>query len=246
MLRTRTFTLCVFACWGFAVQVDAASSKVSGQASQRGEATVKAADAAATADHATEASAEVRTATAEELQAIRQRGSQAKAKARAEAEAKLNSAARELEQQVAAKGEAAVTARLAGEFGMSEDALLRSKQAFAVSWGEILIAHTLQANAEIQLTVQQMLGLRAEGLGWGQIAAGLGFELSHVVEAVRAETKVALGRSQADGKVAVIRGSKLDAGANTNAAVRAGNTGARVGATVGGSVAPGLPSVKPF
>ncbi len=248
MSRTSFLSVCMLACLVLASFAHAGSGTVSGQANQQTEAAAKAGETetSAKAGVSTSTSAEVRAATEQELQAVRQRGAATKAKARAQAEAKLNAAAGDVEKAVTtAKGEADVTARLASEFGLTAAALVAEKQALAVSWGEILIAHTLQANSETSVTVQQVVGLHGEGLGWGQIAAGLGFDLNHVVGAVQSETKVALGRAEPDGKVAVIRGSKLDVGANAKVGANAGTTNARVGASVGGSVTPALPAVKP-
>jgi hypothetical protein len=81
-----------------------------------------------------------------------------------------------------------------------------------------MIANSLAANATDGATVQQLLALKSEGRGWGEIAAGLGLELGSVVSGVQAETRVAKGLAKADARVAAMRGE----GART-----------RVGATVG-------------
>jgi hypothetical protein len=244
MSRACIFSFCIAAGLTVASAAHAASGTVTGQTSQGTDtaAKVEKTAASATATVAPTASVEVPVASDQELQVVRQRGAEAKADARAKAEAKLSAAARQLEKEVAVKGEADVAARLANELGLATEALTAERRTLGVSWSEVVIAHTLQANSEVGVTVQQVLGLRAEGLGWGQIAAGLGFDLGHAVRAVQSEVKVAVGRAKVDGQVAVIRGSKLDTGSSVKAGT---GTSAVPSAGVGASVGTPLPSVKP-
>jgi hypothetical protein len=67
------------------------------------------------------------------------------------------------------------------------------------------------------VTADQLLGLRQSGMGWGQIAAGLGLSLGKAMSAVSAESQVALGQARADGQVARIQGAGVQAGMNTAA-----------------------------
>ena len=240
MTRTSFLPVCMLACLVQAGFAHAGSGTVTSQANQQTGAAAKPGEAAAAAKAGVSTPAvspEVRSATEEELLAIRQRGAAVKAKASAAADAKLNAAARDVEKEVITK-EVDVTARLASEFGMTKESLVAEKQTLAISWGEVLIAHTLQANSSTPVTVPQVVALRGEGLGWAQIATGLGFELPQAVAAVQSETKVAVGHTPVDGKVAVIRGSKLDVSANTKA-------NPQVGASVGAGVTPPVPAVKP-
>ena len=77
--------------------------------------------------------------------------------------------------------------------------------------------------------------MQKTGMGWGEIAAGLGLNLGETVSAVQSEGKVAGGTVKADGKIAVAHGegakAGLGLGVKTNAATQAG--GAKVGATAG-------------
>jgi hypothetical protein len=157
-----------------------------------------------------------------ELQAIRQRGAEAKSEAQAAAEPKMSVAARDVEKKVEIKGEVEVAARLAKEFGLEQEAMVAEKQALGATWGELMVAHTLQANSQTPITVQQVLGLRAEGRGWGEIAAGLGFDVAQAVRAVENEAKVIVGKGKVDGKPAVIVGSKLDTKPKTSTAAGVG------------------------
>src|SRR6185503_7077581 len=120
-------------------------------------------------------------------------------------------------------GSTTVAGRLAAEFGMTTDELMSEHQAIGCSWGDLMIAHSLHANAGAEASVAQLIQLRREGTGWGQIAAGLGLKLGQVVSAVQAEGKVASGLAKPDGKVAVIRGdgTRASAGAGASAGVKA-------------------------
>jgi len=100
----------------------------------------------------------------------------------------------------AEKGQTAVTARLASEFGMTTEALLDEKAEHGLSWGEIMIAHTLLANSNAGVTLPDLMTLRSEGLGWGAIAFGLQFHLEDFEATIKAEGRVAMGLSKADGK----------------------------------------------
>ena len=102
------------------------------------------------------------------------------------------------------RGQTAVAARLASEFGLTVEALLDEKGKHGLSWGEMVIAHTLLANAKDKVTLLDLMSLRADGLGWGAIAYGLRFHLEDLEDAIKAEGRVAMGLSKPDGKAAVI------------------------------------------
>jgi len=107
--------------------------------------------------------------------------------------ARVNNAATE-------KGQTGLAARLASEFDMTTEALLAEKGEHGLSWGEIMIAHTLLANSGAAVTLADLMTLRAEGLGWGAIAFGLRFHLEDFEATIKAEGRVAMGLSQADAK----------------------------------------------
>ena len=244
MTRTSFLPICMLACLVLAGFAHAGSGTVNSQANQQTGAAAKTGEAAAVpmAGVSPPVSAEVRSATEEELQVIRQKGAAVKAKASAAADAKLNAASLDVEKEATTK-EVDVSTRLASEFGVTKESLVAEKQSLSVSWGEVLIAHTLQANSVVPVTVPQVVALRVEGLGWAQIAAGLGFGLPSAVAAVQSEVKVALGSTPADGKVAVIRGSKLDVSANTKPGTKSAK--APVSASVGAGLTPPVPAAKP-
>src|SRR5690349_6517290 len=176
-------------------------------------------------------------ASAEQMQQIEARGARVAAKTRARAEARLDKAASQVDAQ-ASHGEQQVASRLAADFGMSAEAMETEKTDLGASWGQLMIAHTLAANATSDLTVQQLLEMRTGGAGWGQIAAGMGLTLGDVVSAVNAEQRVADGLARADGKVAVIHGEGARAGVGAGVGVNAGPgaKGLGVGANVGGGI----------
>jgi hypothetical protein len=159
------------------------------------------------------------------LEAVRSRGAQVSAEATKKVEAKLAAEASKVDVQSEQKGEAAVAARLAKEFHVSADALTEERARFDAGWGELMIAHTLDANAKTDLTMDQILSLRQEGMGWGQIAGGLGLSPGGAVSAVQAETRVASGLDRPDGRVAPISAGVTSA-SSTHAT--AGSTGAGV------------------
>jgi hypothetical protein len=103
---------------------------------------------------------------------------------------------------------------LGAEFCVSEEAIVTERQDLGASWGNLTIAHTLAASDKQGMTVTQVLQLHDRGMGWGQIAAGLGFRLDDAVRAVNAESRVARGRVKADGRTVRIGaiGSQEDSG----------------------------------
>ena len=145
--------------------------------------------------------------------------------ARAKAERQLDAAAKHVD-DAATKGEALVADRLAKEFGVTAEAMTQEKSDLNTSWGQLTIAHTLDANAKSDATVAQLVELHAQGMGWGPIAAGLGLNLGDAVSAANAEQRVAAGTAKADGKVAVIHGEGARAGLGMNAGLGAKGLGA--------------------
>lgn len=157
-----------------------------------------------------------------DAQKMQERAAKVSVEQRTQTDAKLAADAKKVDQSASSSGEATMASRLSKEFGVSADALASQRSQFDAGWGEIMIAHTLQASATGKATADQLLQLRKDGMGWGEIAAGLGLSLGKSVSAVNAESQVALGQTRADGKVAHIQSAAPSAGAaaNTNAATQ--------------------------
>ena len=140
----------------------------------------------------------------QKVEAVRRAGQQVSEEVSATGEAKLAMLARRVQKAARSNGEAMVAVPLSIEFGIEANELATQCKRLDVSWGDLMIAHTLLANSQSELTIKQVFRLREEGMSWIQIAVGLGLEPGQVVDAVRAETKVAMGQTPADGKVAMI------------------------------------------
>ena len=123
---------------------------------------------------------------------------------RASADRNLTAAARDIDR--ASVGETRVAKFLADEFGMSVEEILAEKRVLRTSWGNLAIAHTLAASDKQGMTVAQVLQLHDRGMGWGQIATGLRYNLDDAVRAVQVERYVAMGRARADGRMTQISG----------------------------------------
>src|SRR5436190_16728096 len=153
------------------------------------------------------------------------------AKTRARAETKLDATSKEVDAQ-ADQDEPKVADRLSSEFGMTAEELTAQKSEAGASWGGLVIAHTLSANSSTTATVADLLTMHQDGMGWGEIAAGLGLNLGEAVSAVQSEGKVAAGTVKADGKVAIAHGPGAKAGLGLGAS-GATHATAKVGATAG-------------
>src|SRR5439155_25653850 len=186
----------------------------------------------------TAASAEATGDRAQSREALEKRAAKVSAAAKARAETRLEAAASSVEKQ-AGQGEARVASRLAAEFGTTSQAMMDEKNELKASWGNLMIAYTLASNTS-GMSVVQLMELKSGGMGWGQIAAGLGLDLGSAVSAVKSEARVANGAAHADGHVAVIHGEGsregMDAHAGTHAGLEAGHDRLRFGAGAGGGV----------
>lgn len=185
-------------------------------------------------------------ANAEVLANVRKTGATVDAKVRDKFDADVTTAAKQVETDAAAAGDVKIAERLGTEFGMTPDALVAERNELGTSWGQLMIAHTLMANSTDGLTARQIFDLRTEGMGWGQIAHGMGLKLGAAVSAVKTEARVARGLEKADGKVSTIQGAsgsrasadaaaKAAAKAATKASIKADAAGtqAKVGANAG-------------
>ena len=102
------------------------------------------------------------------------------------------------------KGQATMAARLAAEFHVTTESLLDQKAEHGLTWGEMVIAHTLLANSGTKVALADLAMLRRDGLTWGAIAFGLQFHMEDLEDAIKAEGRVAMGLSKPDGKTAPI------------------------------------------
>jgi hypothetical protein len=113
----------------------------------------------------------------------------------------------------AAKGDGAVSVRMVAEFRISPEAILSERTRLSAGWGELLVAHTLLANTKSGITIDHLFDMRDEGMGWGQIAHGLGLKQNEVVTAVRAEGRVIRGKSKPGGSPSPIASVEPQEGA---------------------------------
>ena len=72
--------------------------------------------------------------------------------------------------------------------------------------GKLDRRHTFAAGDRGGMTVAQILQLHDRGMGWGQIAAGLRFNMRDAVAAVNSVSGVATGITKADGKTVSVGG----------------------------------------
>ncbi|HTM01524.1 MAG TPA: hypothetical protein VL503_10430 [Candidatus Omnitrophota bacterium] len=91
------------------------------------------------------------------------------------------------------QGQAKVASRLAREFHVSPDELFAEKAEQGLSWGEMMIAHTLMAHSDNPIDFGDLAALHEEGLSWAAIAFGMQYHLEDLEEWVKAEGKVAMG-----------------------------------------------------
>jgi len=166
-------------------------------------------------------------------QAIDKKAVKTSSVARTRAETRIEATSKAVSSEADAAGDSKVAARLAGEFGMTTQAIMDEKAQLDASWGNLMIAHTLAASATNGVTVEQLLALQKAGMGWGQIAAGLGLNLGSAISSVASEGRVANGQAKADGKVAVIRGEGARAGMGAGVGISKAGVATHVGSSVG-------------
>src|SRR5688572_6632381 len=90
------------------------------------------------------------------LDAILERGAKEPVKARTDAEAKIQKHIQAVDDGAVKEGDAKLAERLGAEFGMGAEAVLTEKQNLGASWGELMLAHLLQAHSNATLTVEQI------------------------------------------------------------------------------------------
>ncbi len=138
------------------------------------------------------------------LEFIKDEGLRTQERVREKMERKLQKTARQVDRVARRIGDQGMAERLGAEFAVAPEALLAQKADIGASWAEMLIGYTLGANARTAVTPDQLVAIEHQGMGWGQIAAGLGFGLHQTVAAARTEGRVAQGKVRPDGKVASI------------------------------------------
>jgi len=141
-----------------------------------------------------------------ELEAIRTRAKTLPAKQNDASEPKIEAAIKNVNDE-AAKNGSNVPDRLAQELGMTSDALAAEKAKFNAGFGELMIAHLLLSNEKSTSTVtlDDLFKLHQDGMGWGQIAHGMGLKLGDLVSAAKSEGRVATGKAKVDTKTPKIR-----------------------------------------
>ena len=241
MSRLKHFTMILTTGLLTAAVAHGQSAGASGQGSGR----AGAASNTQATQLSSEASAEAGASAQADMQKLRESIEKKSAKiseqARARAESQLEAASKQVEATTEKGGEANVAHRLGAEFGMSAEAIMDERTQLNASWGQLMIAHSIAANSKSGVTVEQLMEMNHDGMGWGKIAAGLGMKLGSVVSCVKAEGQVANGLVKADGHVGRMQGEGARVGATGNAGLQvglgAGHTNAGVG--LGGRLSAG-------
>ncbi|MGE5178213.1 MAG: hypothetical protein ACM3PF_03875 [Bacteroidota bacterium] len=177
------------------------------------------------------------------LKAIRDRAAKMPAKDREEIDKKLDTNSKDVDVEAVTNGDATVADRFAAEFGVTSDALLAERTQYNVGWGEIMIAHTLLANAPSGTTIDQLYTMHQDGMGWGQIAYGMGLRVGSVAAAMKTETLVARGTVKPHGKAAKIASNTRVASA-AGAHARAGRVNASSNVSTGATTGAGVKVTK--
>jgi hypothetical protein len=136
-----------------------------------------------------------------ELEAIRTRAKTLSAKQIEASEPKVDAEIKNVNTEAAKEG-SKVPDRLAKQLGMTTDALAAEKAQFNAGFGELMIAHLLLSNEKSTSTVTlaDLFKMHEDGMGWGQIAHGMGLKLGDLVSAARSEGRGATGKGKVDTK----------------------------------------------
>lgn len=135
------------------------------------------------------------------LAEVRERAESMPSDARRETDKRIAITVDRVNQEARDRGQATMTARLAAEFKVTAESLLDDKSEYSLSWGELVIAHTLLDNSHAGLGLVDLAQLRREGLGWGAIAFGLEFHMEDFEDMIKAEGRVAMGLSKTGANV---------------------------------------------
>lgn len=128
------------------------------------------------------------------------------------AEAQLDACVAKVEKTVRRQGEAVVALRMARELGIEPAALMTERASLGCFLGDLLIAHSIRANAHTGLSAARLVELHAGGMDWAEIAVGLGLRLNQVVRGLINETRVVAGLSRGDGRIAAMRSEDVRGG----------------------------------
>lgn len=139
------------------------------------------------------------------------------------AESRLQACVTKLASAVESWGEARIAGLMGGEMALEPESLIVEREARDCAWGDLMIAYALDLGTHTMLSVSDLLALNRDGLGWAEIAAGLGLDLESTVRTMSNETRVVAGLSRGDGRVAAIR---RDPALAPEPALAAGGSGA--------------------
>src|SRR5436190_11863438 len=145
MIMTRV-VLCPLALAGLRLAA-ASHAETRAESSTHGTASSGSTSTEARATAGAHASATVDRRRRERLDAIRQKGAGVAEKDRTRAQSRMEATAWQVDESAAQNGDLKIAQRLSAEFGMSAEALLDEKNDLGVSWGRLMIAHTLAANS---------------------------------------------------------------------------------------------------
>lgn len=135
-----------------------------------------------------------------ELEAVRSRAKTLSAKEQEATEPKIDAAIKRVDSDAEKEG-SKVPDRLATELGMTSDALVAEKAKFGAGFGELMIAHLLlsKEKSASTVTLDDLFKMHAEGMGWGQIAHGMGLKLGSLVSAAKNDGRIATGSGKVEG-----------------------------------------------
>jgi hypothetical protein len=139
------------------------------------------------------------------------------------ADTKMQTSVRLFDRNAEKLGDAWVAAWLASRLGKSPKALTREHNKLHTSWGQLMIAHRLAASCgNPWVTPGLLLQMKANGMGWGRIAAGLGLRLGSCVKSVGVEARVANGFTRAGARGAQMRVGGVRGGMSARVGLGAG------------------------
>lgn len=145
-------------------------------------------------------SSAIETSKVSALSEIRERAESMPIDTRIDIDKRIDATVTRVNSDASTKAQTKIAAKLASKFNLTSDALLELKGEYGLSWGELVVAHTLLANSKVKVDLVDLASLRSDGLSWGAIAYGLRFHLEDLEEAIRAEGRVATGLSKAIGR----------------------------------------------
>jgi hypothetical protein len=143
----------------------------------------------------TRTDATVADSASEDLPAVRALAETMPIDRRIDMEKRIHATVAKVNDSVKGQGQTALAGRLAPGFGMTGEALLDEKGRLGWTWGDMVVAHALLANAARTVTLVDLETLRSDGLGWAPIAFGLKFHMEDLEDVIKAGGKIAAGLS---------------------------------------------------